>query len=99
MRMAHAADQWKMVLFDWESKCSCRRQRHQFETVCDELLIDLKVLNVASTLNKQKAASTHHAKNSINKLLNKLPLILLCTIRIEDSLLIAVSYHSKVATG
>ncbi len=36
--------------------------------------------------------------NHKNKLLNKLPLILLCTIRIDDSLLIAVSYHSKVAT-
>ena len=33
------------------------------------------------------------------KLINKLPLILLCTIRIDEGLLIAVSYHSKVATG
>jgi hypothetical protein len=37
--------------------------------------------------------------SKLNKLFNKFPLILLCTIKIDDSLLVAVSYHSKDATG
>ncbi len=54
--IVHAADQWKVALLDWASKRSGRRQRHQFKTVCDALLIDLEVSNVTTTSKKTKSS-------------------------------------------
>jgi hypothetical protein len=106
--------QWDRIVTEMHTKTSweditgakhngLRGKLHQSLMDCIEFhKLTVFTVNAAERLKYYLMCSVKkpiNKQNKINKQLNKLPLILLHTIRIDNSLLIAVSYHSKDATG